>query len=287
MTIHIVTDSTADLTPDEAAALGVTVVPLTVFFGDDAFLDGIELDSASFYDKLQKAKDLPRTSQPSPASFQEAYTRLIAEGTDGIISVHLSSKLSGTYQSACTARDTMPADVRKVPIEVIDSLSISGGMALSISKAAEEAKQGLSLEEIKNHLIERLSRTRILAVLDTLEYVKRGGRIGAARALLGNMLSVKPILTLKAGAVVPVEQPRTRSKAYARIAQLTSELLPFEDLVIAESNAEVGEQLAAALKPVYPEPIRRYNLGAVLGTHTGPGTAAVIIVSAVSILNRS
>lgn len=280
MTIHIVTDSTADLTPDEAAALGITVVPLTVFFGDDAFLDGIELDSASFYDKLQKARDLPRTSQPSPASFQEAYTRLIAEGADGIISVHLSSKLSGTYQSACTARDTMPADVRKVPIEVIDSQSISGGMTLSIGKAADEAKQGLSLEEIKNHLIERLSRTRILAVLDTLEYVKRGGRIGAARALLGNMLSVKPILTLKAGEVVPVEQPRTRNKAYARIAQLASELLPFEELVIAESNAEVGEQLAAALKTVYPEPIRRYNLGAVLGTHTGPGTVAVVIVSA-------
>src|SRR5579864_8053457 len=142
MAIHIVTDSTADLTPDEAAALGVTIVPLTVFFGDEAFLDGIELDSASFYDKLQKTKDLPRTSQPSPAAFQEAYRRLIEEGADGIISVHLSSKLSGTYQSACTARDTMPEDVRKVPIEVIDSLSVSSGMALSIKKAADEAKQG-------------------------------------------------------------------------------------------------------------------------------------------------
>src|SRR5262249_45452764 len=140
---------------------------------------------------------------------------------------------------ACTARDMMPEEVRSVPIEVIDSLSVSGGMALPIRKAADEAKQGLSLEEIKNHLIERLSRTHILAVLDTLEYVKRGGRIGAARALLGNMLSVKPIVALKAGEVVPVEQPRTRSKAYARVAQLTSELLPLEDIVIAESNADV------------------------------------------------
>src|SRR5436305_85119 len=184
MTVRIVTDSTADLTPDEAAALGVTIVPLTVFFSDEAFLDNIELDSASFYDKLQKAKDLPRTSQPPPASFQEAYTRLIEEGADGILSVHLSSKLSGTYQSARTARDTMPEDTRKVPIEVIDSLSISGGMAMSIRKAADEARQGLSLEEIKKRLVERLSRTHIFAVLDTLEYVKRGGRIGAARALL-------------------------------------------------------------------------------------------------------
>ena len=246
MTVHIVTDSTADLTADEAAALGVTIVPLTVFFGDEAFLDGVELDSVSFYDKLQKAKDLPRTSQPSPASFQAAYMRLIAGGADSILSVHISSKLSGTYQSACTARDTLPEEVRKVPIEVVDSLSVSGGMALSIRKAAAEAKDGLSLEEIKNHLIDRLSRTRIIAVLDTLEYVKRGGRIGAARALLGNMLSVKPIVALKAGEVVPVEQPRTRSKAYARVAQLVSELKPFEELLIAESGTEVGEQFAEA-----------------------------------------
>jgi DegV family protein with EDD domain len=280
MTIHIVTDSTADLTPDEAVALGVTIVPLTVFFGEEAFLDGIELDSAGFYDKLQKAKDLPRTSQPSPASFQETYTRLIGEGADGIISVHLSSKLSGTYQSACTARDMMPEELRKVPIEVIDSLSVSGGMALAIRKAADEAKQGLSLEEIKSHLIDRFSRTHIFAVLDTLEYLKRGGRIGAARALLGNMLSVKPIIAVKDGEAAPVERPRTRNKAYARLAQIVSEHMPLEELLIAESSTEVGEQLAAALKTVYPGPIQRYNFGGVLGTHTGPGTVAVVVLSA-------
>jgi DegV family protein with EDD domain len=280
MTVRIVTDSTADFTPTEAAALGVTIVPLTVFFGDEAFLDNIEIDNATFYNKLQKTRELPRTSQPSPASFQAAYTRLIEEGADGIISVHLSSKLSGTYQSACTARDTMPDGVRKVPIEVIDSLSISGGMALSIRKAAEEAKQGLGLEEIKSHLVEYLSRTCFFAVLDTLEYLKRGGRIGAAKALLGNMLSVKPIITLRDGEVVALGQPRTRSKAYARVAQLASELMPFEELLIAESNVEVGEQLAQALKTIYSQPIPRYDLGGVLGTHTGPGTVAVIVVSA-------
>lgn len=280
MTVRIVTDSTADFTPAEAAALGITIVPLTVFFGDEAFLDIVEIDNATFYDKLQKTKELPRTSQPSPASFLEAYTRLIGEGADGILSVHLSSKLSGTYQSACTARDTMPEGVRKVPIEVIDSLSISGGMSLSIRRAAQEAEQGLSLEEIKSHLLKNLSRTRFFAVLDTLEFLKRGGRIGAARALLGNMLSVKPIITLKDGEVVAVGQPRTRSKAYARVAQLASELVPFEELLIAESNVEVGEQLAEALKAIYSQPIRRYDLGGVLGTHTGPGTVAVIIMSA-------
>src|SRR5579864_2132741 len=123
MNVRIVTDSTADIPQDEADALGITVVPLTVFFGDEAYLDGVELDNAGFYRKLEASKELPRTSQPSPAKFQEAYTRLIAEGADAIISVHLSSKLSGTYQSACTARDTMPEN--SIPIEIIDSLSIS------------------------------------------------------------------------------------------------------------------------------------------------------------------
>ncbi len=280
MTMRIVTDSTADLTPEQAKALDITVVPLTVFFGDEAYLDNVELDNASFYSKLQASKELPRTSQPAPAAFQAAYTRLIEEGADGIISVHLSSKLSGTYQSACTARDTLPDTMQKFPIEIIDSESISAGMILGLIKAADEVRQGLPLAEIKAHLVDHFARTRILAALDSLEFVHRGGRIGGARALLGNMLSVKPIVSLKDGAVIPVEQPRTRSKAYARIAQLSVEAGPIETLAVAESNAEVGLQLTEALKTVYPGEITRYKLGAALGTHTGPGTVAAIIVTA-------
>lgn len=280
MTIRIVTDSTADFTPEEAAALGVTIVPLTVFFGDQTFRDLIELDSASFYKKLQEHKDLsPRTSQPAPAAFQAAYTHLIKEGADSILSIHLSSRLSGTYQSACTARDTLPDELRSVPIEIIDSQTISGGMALAIRKAVENIEQGQSLEEVKQKLLDQFSRTNIFAVVDTLEYLKRGGRIGTAKALLGNMLSVKPIITLKDGAVVPLEQPRTRSKAYTRVAQIASEYLPLESIVIAQSNNEVGEQLAEACKALSPEPIQRYGLGGSLGTHTGPGTVALILVS--------
>jgi DegV family protein with EDD domain len=280
MAVRIVTDSTADIPLPEAEALGITIVPLTVFFGEEAYLDGVELDNAGFYRKLQASKELPRTSQPSPAAFQEAYIRLINEGAEGILSVHLSSKLSGTFQSACTARDTLPADVKNIPIEIVDSQSISVGMSHAILQAAEEARQGLSLAEIKAHLLDQLSRTRILAVLDTLEYVKRGGRIGGARAFLGNMLSFKPIISLRQGEVVPVEQPRTRSKAYARIAQLVSDMGPVEKIYIAEASEEVGQQLAAALKATYQGEVPSYKLGAVLGTHTGPGTAAVAVVMA-------
>lgn len=280
MGVRIVTDSTADISREQADTLGIVVVPLTVFFGDEAYLDGVELDNAGFYRKLAASKDLPRTSQPSPASFQEAYTRLIEEGADGILSVHLSSKLSGTYQSARTARDTLPENTRKVPIEVIDSLSISVGMSHAIMRAAMEARDGLKLEEIKAHLLDELARTRILAVLDTLEYVKRGGRIGGARAMLGNMLSVKPVVSLKDGEVVPVEQPRTRSKAYARIAELLAKTGNIEHVSIAESNDEVGQQLAQAIKTTYKGELPIYRLGAVLGTHTGPGTAAIAYVTA-------
>ena len=278
MVVCIVTDSTADLSPRQAADLGITVVPLTVFFGDEAYLDNIELDNAAFYQKLQESKDLPSTSQPSPAAFQKAFIRLIDEGADAILSVHLSSKLSGTYQSACTARDTLPEDVKKVPIEIVDSQSISIGMSYPIMQAAEAARHGASLEEIKAHLLDQLSRTRILAVLDTLEFVKRGGRIGGAKALLGNMLSVKPIISLKDGEVIPLEQPRTRSKAYARLAQLVGEMGPIEHLAVAEASEEVGQQLAQALKATYQGEAPIYKLGAALGTHTGPGTAAVSVV---------
>ncbi len=280
MTVRIVTDSTVDIPTEQAEAAGITVVPLTVFFGDDAYLDGIELDNPLFYQKLQANKVLPTTSQPSPAKFHEAYTRVIEEGADGILSIHLSSHLSGTYQSARTASESLPEDLKKVPIEVVDSLTISAGMSRAVFLAAREAREGLALEEIKAHVLDELAHTTILAVLDTLEYVRRGGRIGGASALLGNMLSVKPIISLKEGAVVPVERPRTRSKAFARIAQLISDMGPIEAVSIAESNEEIGLQLAEALKETYTGEIPRYKLGAALGTHTGPGTVAVAVVKA-------
>lgn len=281
MPIRIVTDSTADLPISEATAHGVAIVPLTVFFGEEAYLDGVELDNAGFYSKLQSSKELPRTSQPSPAAFQETFTRLIEEGADGIISVHLSSKLSGTYQSARTASASLPDELKKVPIEVIDSKSISAAMGPAILEAAAEARQGLSLQEIKEHIVDRIARTTIFAVLDSLEYVRRGGRIGGARAFLGNMLSVKPIITLnKEGEVAPVEQPRTRNKAYARVAQLINDQGSVELIALAESSEEVGQQLIESINTVYSGETLRYKLGAVLGTHTGPGTAAVAVRAA-------
>lgn len=280
MAVRIVTDSTADLPTTVAQELGITVVPLTVSFGNETFLDGVELDNSAFYEKLEASKDLPQTSQPSPAAFQEAFQRLIDEGAEAILAIHLSSKLSGTYQSACTARDALPADERKVPIEIVDSLSVSIGMNYAIEQAARLGSAGKSLAEVKAFVEDTLARTQILAVLDTLEYVRRGGRIGSASALLGNMLSFKPIISLKDGEVVPLERPRTRAKAYTRVAQILSELGEIEHVSIAQSGDEVGQQLGEILKSVYHGTMPIYTLGAVLGSHTGPGTAAIAVVTA-------
>jgi len=280
MTVRIVTDSTAAISPQQAEALGITIIPLTVFFGEDAYLDGIELDNAGFYTKLQESEVFPRTSQPSPTVFQEAYIRLIDGGADGILSVHISSKLSGTYQCACAARDTLPDDMKKIPLEIIDSQSISVGMSQAVLQAAREARMGAGLKEIKDHLLDQLSRTRILCVLDTLEYARRGGRLGSATAVLGNLLNIKPIISLKEGAVIAVERPRTRSKAYTRIAQLVIDMGKIEQLVIGESNEEVGQELMQALTTIYQGDIPRYKLGAVLGAHGGPGIVGVAVISA-------
>lgn len=280
MTVRIVTDSTADIPPEQAKALGIMVVPLTVSFGDEDYLDGVNLDNATFYQKLQTSKVTPRTSQPPPAAFAEAFSSLINEGADSILAILVSSKLSGTYQSARTGLDSLPDDVRKIPIEIVDSATVSMGMGFAVMEAAKEAQQGDSLEEILTRLRSRLARTQILFVLDTLEYLKRGGRVGGAKAFLGNMLSVKPILAIKDGTVKGIEQPRTRSKANARITQLVGEMGQFEQFGIVESDAEAGQQLTSALKAVYPHEISAYKLGAAVGTYAGPGTAGVVLVTA-------
>ena len=157
MAVRILTDSTTDISPALAESLGITVVPLTVFFGEEAYLDGVEMDTTTFFRRLGTSKVLPRTSQPSPGAFQEAFIRLIGEGADGIVAILLSAKLSGTYQSALTARDALPEEYKHVPIEVIDSETVSVGIAYTAIQAAEEAKQGASLQTVGANARDRLA----------------------------------------------------------------------------------------------------------------------------------
>ena len=277
MAVRVVTDSTADLGKDQAQALGICVVPLTVQFGEEVFRDGVDLESAEFFSKLAASKVMPTTAAPAPGLFEEAYRQLLREGADGILSIQLSSTLSATYSSALQGAE--PLKDQPVPIEVVDSRSVSGGIGIPVMAAARAAREGKSLAECRTIAEDLLSRMNIYAVLDTLEFLQRGGRIGRARQLLGTLLNVKPMLTVKDGAVLPLENVRTRSKAHERIAQLLEKLGHIEIVGIAESDEEIGQQLTTTIRTVYSGPIEHFRLGPVVGTHTGPGTAAVCAVT--------
>ncbi len=277
MAVRVVTDSTADLSKDQARALGISVVPLTVQFGEEVYRDGVDLESAEFFSKLATTKVMPTTAAPAPGLFEETYRQLIREGADGILSIQLSSKLSATYSSAVQGAE--PLKDQSVPIEVVDSRSVSGGIAIPVMAAARAAREGKSLAECKTIAEDMLARMNIYAVLDTLEFLQRGGRIGRASLLLGTLLNFKPLLTVKDGEVLPLEKPRTRSKAHERIAQLLEKLGPIEIVGIAQSDEEIGQQLTTAIRAVYTGPIEHFRLGPVVGTHTGPGTAAVCAVT--------
>jgi len=275
--VRVVTDSTADLSKDQARALGISVVPLTVQFGEEVYRDGVDLESAEFFSKLATTKVMPTTAAPAPGLFEETYRQLIREGADGILSIQLSSKLSATYSSAVQGAE--PLKDQSVPIEVVDSRSVSGGIGIPVMAAARAAREGKSLAECKTIAEDMLARMNIYAVLDTLEFLQRGGRIGRASLLLGTLLNFKPLLTVKDGEVLPLEKPRTRSKAHERIAQLLEKLGPIEIVGIAQSDEEIGQQLTTAIRAVYTGPIEHFRLGPVVGTHTGPGTAAVCAVT--------
>ncbi len=277
MAVRVVTDSTADLPKGQAQDLGICVVPLTVQFGEEVYRDGVDLGSAEFFAKLATSKVTPTTAAPPSGLFEEAYRQLLKEGADGILVVNISSVLSGTYNSAVVAAEALKN--QPVPIEVVDSRSVSGGLGIPVMAAARAAREGKSLADCKAIAEEMLSRMNIYAVLDTLEFLQRGGRIGKARQLLGTLLNVKPMLTVKGGAVLPLENVRTRSKAHERIAQLLEKLGPIEIVGIAESDEEIGQQLTKAIRTVYAGPIEHFLLGPVVGTHTGPGTSAVCAVT--------
>ena len=266
--VRIVTDSTADLTPEQQRAAGITVVPLNVHFGDQVFRDHVDLSADDFFRRLKASAQLPRTSQPSVGAFEEAYRKL-REGGDEIVSVHLSSKVSGTYNSALMAAQS----VGDGKIDVVDSLSTSmalGFMALEGAKLASEGKDRQAVAACLQRLV---PRARVICVVDTLTYLERGGRIGKARALLGSLLNVKPILQLKDGEVVPLGRARGRPQALSRLVELLERDGTVSRLAIMHGAAQAdAEQLRERVASTYPGiDIELTEIGAVLGTHTGPG----------------
>ncbi len=277
MAVRVVTDSTADLPKEKVEELGIRVIPLLVQFGDETYRDGVDLDNGTFYSKLATSKVTPTTATLPAAKFEEVYRELLEEGADGILALYISSAMSGTYNSGLMAAQALQKE--GVAIEVLDSRSVSAGMGIPVMAAARAAKEGKNLEECKAVAEDVMARMNVLAVVETLDYLQRGGRIGRAQQLVGTLLNMKPILAVRDGMVQPLERVRTRSKAYERLAQLLAQLGSIEVVGIAESNAELGQQLTQALQTVYSGPIEHYRLGPAVGTHAGPGTAAICAVT--------
>lgn len=266
--VRIVTDSTADLTTEQPQAAGITVVPLNVHFGDQVFRDHVDLTADEFFRRLKASAQLPRTSQPSVGVFEEAY-RTLRENGDEVVSVHLSSKVSGTYNSALMAAKA----VDEQAIEVVDSLSTSMALGFMALEGARLARAGRDRATIAARLRALVPKARVICVVDTLTYLERGGRIGKARALLGSLLNVKPILQLKDGEVVPIGRARGRPQALNKLVELLERDGQVSQLAIMHGAAQAdAEQLRERVAASYPGlDILLTEIGAVLGTHTGPG----------------
>jgi len=273
MTVRIVTDSSCDLPTELVQELGITVVPLYVRFGEEVYREQVDISLDEFYKRLEQGPIHPVTIQPSPQDFVTAY-RKVASEADGIVSIHISSKLSGTFNSALQGKKLLEKDF---PIEVVDSQIITVGLALICIAAAKMAKAGESLASVVEEVKQMLPNIRLLALLDTLKYLQKGGRIGKAKALLGSILNVKPMITLKEGEVVPAGQTRSRSKGIERLFSFVESVSNIEDLVIAyNTTPDEAQALAERLGSILTkEAVKVIRLGTTLGVHMGPGGLAI------------
>lgn len=275
--VAIVTDSASDLTAERAAAAGVTVVPLYVYFGDREFKAGVDMSYEDFWRELQVPDaPFPKTAAAPPGAFKDAFESLFAQGYDEIVCINVGAKLSATIKSAQIAAGMM-AD-RK--IHVFDSESATLGQGVLVLLAAQRAKQGWNGTDIVAELDARKHTLNLYLALDTLEYLKRGGRISPARAAIGNVLSVKPIITIVDGVVETADRPRTRGKARARLLELLSSSKPEMIAVIhgqAEDVSDFADELTAATR--FPrDEVGIYLIGPSVGPHTGPGVYGAVIL---------
>jgi DegV family protein with EDD domain len=273
MTVSIVTDSGSDIPPEVAQKLGISIVPLTVSFGKEIYREGVDISAKEFYSKLVQSKELPKTSQPSVASFIDVYETLAQQGND-IISIHFSKKLSGTYNAALLAKEAVRENCH---IEVLDSESASMGLGLTVIAAAKAIYGGASFQETIDIVHRNISRVHLVALLQTLEYLEKGGRLGKGKALLGSLLHVKPLIAVREGEVQPFGIARTTKGALQRLYDFVNALLHIRGLSIMYTTvSQEVEILAKWLAPLFPrDRIIITQVGTTLGTHTGPGTVAV------------
>jgi len=279
MTVKIITDSTSDLPNEVAKELGITVVPLYVHFGTDAYRDGIDLTTGQFYKRLTSDKTHPTTSTPAPADFAEAYDRLAKE-TDEILVLTISRKLSATYDSAKKALDERKSQCR---IELVDSRLALMGLGLIAIAAAKAAKKGANLKEVVALTEKNIPRLDMRIAFDTLEYLRRGGRIGKAQAFFGSLLKVNPILTIKDGEVYPAARERSRAKAVDYLVGFADSYVNIEEMALEDATTpDEADSLAERLGTKFPrENICRSKVSPVIGAHVGPRGLSVIVLGEV------
>ncbi|MGH9047391.1 MAG: DegV family protein [Acidimicrobiales bacterium] len=274
--VRVVTDSACDLTDRLAGDNGIVIVPLSIRFGDEELVDRRDLDAAEFWKRCASSHALPETSAPPPGAFQGVFERARDDGCDAVVCVTISAELSsGTHQSAQTAADAMgDFDVR-----VVDTRTVTMGQGLVALAAAESAGAGADADTVTKLTSEVAQRTRVYGVLGSLEHLQRGGRIGAAQALLGSMLSIKPVIQVTEGIVREESKQRTRSKSLEYLAGKLRAEAPFERLAVCDGAANDLDRFVGLLEGIE---IRRgglitVDLGAVVGTHAGPGTIGVCV----------
>ncbi len=275
--VRVLTDSTADLPAELAEELGITIVRLQILFGEESYEDGADLDSEEFFRRLQDSAELPTTSQPSLGQMLQVYESL-AEETDQILSIHLSSGFSGTMETSRQAADAVSDSCR---IEVIDSGTVSIAMGFAVIAAARAARDGADLDACAEVARSVLSRQRLAVMLDTLEYLRRGGRIGRAQAFLGGLLRVKPILTVRDGVAFPLSRVRTRKKAIEEVLRLCLDQGPIDEAAVMHATSpDDALALAEEIKRRQPGlPVHVGRIGPVIGAHGGPGLLGVAVVA--------
>lgn len=272
--VAIVTDSTADLPPALAQEMGITIVPLKVIFGREVYRDGVDLDCTTFYQRL-RAGEVTTTSQPSPGEFEAAYRHLLTRAKS-IVSIHISRRLSGTVNAAETARSLLP----EADITVVDSRLVAGALGLVVRAAARVAQEGKPLAEVLSLIDQLITAIKVYFSIESLEYLRRGGRIGGAQALLGTILKINPILTLADGVIQPFEKIRGQKAALRRLAEIATAAAKDQPLfcqVLTGDNQETAAALASLLSGLPPgSTVETAAIGTVVAAHTGPGVYGIV-----------
>jgi DegV family protein with EDD domain len=276
--IRVVTDSACDVPEEIARRLNIDIVSLSIRFGDEEFTDRVDLSPEAFWAKCKASKTLPETAAPSPGAFQAAYERAIADGCDGVIVLTLSALLSATNQSAVLGAEAV---TDKLPVRVVDTKAVSMAQGLLVIDVAEMAVTGADLEQLVAHAESLVAKVGVVAMLDTLEHLIKGGRVGGARALLGQVLSIKPLLELKDGVVAEAGRQRTRSKALVAIAEVARSHAPLKRLALVHGASSEVANLESLVKDVSTQnPIIVTDMGPVVGTHGGPGIIGLCWIEA-------